>query len=128
MSHTVLICDDEPHVLLPLALKFKAAGYTVLQADNGAAAWQMMEQEVPSIVLTDYTMPHLDGLQLVERMRQHPETRDVPAILVTARGFELSEQELKDRIGVSALIVKPFSPREVVNLTTELLNNLHAHA
>ena len=81
---------------------------------NGYAIWEAIQRETPSLVITDYQMPRMDGLELVQRMREDPATRDVPAFLLTAKGFELDGNQLMQEHGVTEMMIKPFSPRELL--------------
>ena len=59
-------------------------------------------------------MPKLNGLQLAERVKNHAETARLPVIMLSAKGFELSQDELRAQFGIRALVAKPFSPRELL--------------
>ncbi|GAB6165859.1 hypothetical protein JCM19992_18590 [Thermostilla marina] len=124
----VLLCDDELPILKAAQFKLQRAGYTVLTAGDGEEGWEIIERESPAIVVTDYQMPRLDGLGLIRRMREHDSTRDVPTILLTAKGFELEESELREQYGVSALVAKPFSPRHILSLVEEIIGPVAATA
>jgi DNA-binding response OmpR family regulator len=66
-------------------------------------------------------MPRLDGLGLVRRIRENPATHDLPVLMLTAKGFELSHAELASRWNVASVLSKPFSPRELVGLIESTL-------
>ena len=121
MSFRVQICDDEPHIVLAVSLKLSKAGLQVSTAADGLLAWKIMQQVRPQVVITDLQMPRLDGLALVRRMRSHPDFRDVPVILLTAKGFELDHEELKNDLDIAAVVCKPFSPRELLRTVQSLL-------
>ncbi|MFM9961351.1 MAG: response regulator [Planctomycetaceae bacterium] len=121
MTHRVHICDDEPYILLAVSLKFSKSGFEVTTANDGEAAWVSMQRQPPHLLITDLQMPRLDGLGLIKRMRADPALCDIPVILLTAKGFELDEDELRDEYGVHHLVCKPFSPRQLVALTHSLL-------
>jgi DNA-binding response OmpR family regulator len=67
-------------------------------------------------------MPRLDGLGLIRRLREHDETRHLPVLMLTAKGFELSAAELAERYNVLELIAKPFSPRYLLDTITRVLD------
>jgi two-component system alkaline phosphatase synthesis response regulator PhoP len=113
MTKRILLCDDELHILRAAEFKFKRAGYEVLCANDGQEGWEFIEQGRPDIVVTDCQMPRLSGLGLAERIRNTPATADLPVIMLSAKGFELSLEELRARYGIRCLMTKPFSPREL---------------
>jgi two-component system, OmpR family, alkaline phosphatase synthesis response regulator PhoP len=114
MPKRVLLCDDEIHILRAAEFKLKRAGYDVEIAGNGEEAWQIIERQAPDMLITDCQMPRLDGLGLVERVRNNPATAAMPIFMLTAKGFELSHDEMAEKWNVMAVIAKPFSPRELL--------------
>lgn len=122
MSKRVLLCDDEIHILRAAEFKIKRAGYTVQVAADGEEAWALMQQQMPDIVITDCQMPRLGGVGLVRRMRDHDATKSLPVFILTAKGFELSREELKSELHVLDVIAKPFSPRELLARVEEALS------
>ncbi|HWB11117.1 MAG TPA: response regulator [Pirellulales bacterium] len=116
MSVKILLCDDEVHIVRAAEFKLARAGYDVRCAADGQEAWEIIQQDPPDLLITDLQMPRLGGLQLIERLRQRPDTNGLPVIVLTAKGFELKPQELAERWGVLAVVGKPFSPRELLHL------------
>lgn len=110
---TILIVDDEPDMLLLLRMALESAGHRVLDARDGAAALQTLDEAIPDIVITDLRMPVMDGHELIERLRADPRTAAVPVVVVTANPTE--------EAGGDALIRKPFRPRELLDLVDGLL-------
>lgn len=127
MSHHIHVCDDEPHIVLAVSLKFSKAGFRVTTDNNGQSAWESILLDPPELVITDLQMPRLDGLGLIKQMRSHPDLKDIPVILLTAKGFELDEEELRTERGVQQVLCKPFSPRELVSVANTLLAAAVAH-
>jgi len=121
MSNRVLLCDDEIYILRAAEIKLKHAGFDVQTADDGEEGWQKSLEQKPDIVVTDCQMPRLDGLGLIRRMREHPETHDIPALMLTAKGFELSAEELAEKWNVIAVLHKPFSPRELLQIVSGVI-------
>jgi DNA-binding response OmpR family regulator len=116
MIAKILVCDDEIHIVRAVQFKLSKAGFDVRCASDGEAAWQMIDRDPPDLLITDYQMPRLNGLELIERVRQRAETRELPVIMLSAKGFELSREDLAERWGILAVIDKPFSPREILRL------------
>ena len=113
MAKRILLCDDELHILRAAEFKFKRAGYEVVCASDGQEGWEQIEKQRPDIVVTDCQMPRLSGLGLAEKIRTTPATADLPVIMLSAKGFEISPDELRLKYGVRSLMAKPFSPREL---------------
>lgn len=121
MSKRILLCDDEIHILRAAEFKFKRAGYDVVLAGDGEEGWQAIQQQQPDIVVTDCQMPRLSGLGLAERIKNDPGTCHLPVIMLSGKGFELSEPEIQEKYGIRGLIGKPFSPRELFHQVETLL-------
>jgi two-component system, OmpR family, alkaline phosphatase synthesis response regulator PhoP len=128
MPHRVLLCDDEIHILRAAEFKLSRAGFDVVCKGNGLEAWEEIQRKKPDILITDCQMPRLDGLGLCKRIRENPATRDLPVLMLTAKGYELSHAEMKETYGILAVIAKPFSPRELLERVNETLNYVEAAA
>lgn len=123
MTQRVLLCDDEIHILRAAEFKLKRGGYDVQIASNGEEAWQSIQLQKPDILITDCQMPRLDGFGLVQRIRENPATADIPVLMLTAKGFEISGDEAAAKWNIIAIIAKPFSPRELLQSVDRILNN-----
>jgi DNA-binding response OmpR family regulator len=126
MNRRLLLCDDEPHILRAAEFKFKRAGFDVVTAADGEEGWQRICQERPDMLITDCQMPRLDGVALVKRVREQPDLACLPIVMLTAKRFELSHEELCRTYGVKAILAKPFSPRELLKLVEQTLEKLPA--
>ena len=116
---SVLLVDDELHILRAAEFKLKKSGFDVSCASDGEEAWERIRERRPDIVVTDLQMPRLNGRELIARIRAHAETESMPVILLTAKGYELSHQETYGEHGIFKLMAKPFSPRELCNLVQQ---------
>ncbi len=121
MSKRILLCDDEIHILRAAEFKFKRAGYDVEIAGDGQEAWEAIQRQTPDILITDCQMPRMDGFGLVQKVRGNPATAGLPVLMLTAKGFELSQRELTAKWNVLAVIAKPFSPRELLKRVDDVL-------
>jgi CheY-like chemotaxis protein len=117
---TILVADDESHILHVVSLKLRNAGYRVLTARDGQEALEMAQQERPDLLITDYHMPQLNGLELCRRLKQDPKTTGIPAIMLTARGYELEPSDT-EQSGILRMLSKPFSPRHLLSTVEEVL-------
>ena len=115
-----LVVDDEFHIVQVVAIKLRNNGFEVITADNGADAYDLACEHKPDIVVTDYQMPRLTGLELIEKLRANPQTASIPVIMLTARGFAIEDQQ-KESLGISACLSKPFSPREVFQTVEDVI-------
>ena len=116
MSHQplrrVLIVDDEPAVREMLAVALEMAGFEVIEADNASTALNQVASSLPDLMLIDWMMPQVSGLELCRRLRRNPDTANIPLILLTARGEE--DAKITGLEVADDYITKPFSPRELV--------------
>src|ERR1051325_4526467 len=108
---TILAGDDEAHILRGVSLKLKNAGYTVLTANDAEEAMELAATAPIDLLITDFQMPGLSGLELSRKRHGEPGRRNLPAILLTAHGLALEQVELA-QCGISVCISKPFSPRD----------------
>ena len=113
MPAHLLLVDDELHILKAAEFKFKRQGYQVRCADDGQDAWEKIQADPPDILVTDLQMPRMTGLQLIKRLRDDQRFAELPAILLTAKGFELDREDIISRLGVFEIVSKPFSPRDL---------------
>ena len=120
MSKTILVADDETHILHVVSMKLKNAGYEVITAMDGEEAFELCLSEKPDLIITDYQMPVMTGLELCKKLKDTEETKDIPAVMLTARGFDIEPDEML-AAGIAADLAKPFSPREVLGKVDELL-------
>jgi len=120
MANKVLVADDEIHIIHVVAIKLRNNGYEVISASNGAEAFELACRENPDIVVTDYQMPLMTGIELIEKMRADDRTKSTPVILLTARSFAIT-QEMQESLGVSNCLSKPFSPKELLKTIQDIL-------
>ena len=108
--YTVLICDDERDIRSALRIYLTAEGYDVLEAENGAAALEVLERHQVHLVLMDVMMPGMDGMTATAKIR---ECSNVPVILITAKS-EDNDKILGLTVGADDYVTKPFNPLEVL--------------
>jgi two-component system alkaline phosphatase synthesis response regulator PhoP len=115
MSHDILLCDDEVHILRAAEFKLAAAGHRVRCARNGREGWERIQQQLPDILVTDLQMPEMTGYDLIRQVRETPGLAQLPIILLTAKALEIAEGE-ESRFGLVKILTKPFSPKALLNL------------
>jgi two-component system, OmpR family, phosphate regulon response regulator PhoB len=112
MTTQILIVEDEPAIQVLLAHTLKQAGFAVLQAQNAETAMEMINDKLPDLVLLDWMLPKMSGIELARLMRRKERTKLLPIIMLTARVGE-SDMVSGLEIGADDYITKPFSPREL---------------
>ena len=115
----IVVADDEPHIREVIALKLSRGGYEVFQAADGQEALELCRELLPDLVITDYQMPFLSGLDFCINLQSSPATAGIPVIMLTARGFDISAQQQRSA-GITRLMSKPFSPAELLTVVREL--------
>ena len=120
MSKRILVADDETHILHVVSLKLRNAGFEVVTARDGQEALEIAQADPPDLLITDYHMPQLSGLELCQRLKQDPATSGIPAIMLTARGYHLEPHDT-ERSGILRMLSKPFSPRHLLATVNEVL-------
>jgi two-component system alkaline phosphatase synthesis response regulator PhoP len=124
---TILIVDDEPHIIEVVRDYLKQAGYRVLTANDGQAALTLARHEHPDLVVLDLMLPGgLDGLDVCRSLRQDPGLADVPIIMLTAR-VEETDKLIGLELGADDYVTKPFSPRELVARVRAVLRRVRGH-
>jgi len=120
VNETILVIDDEAHILHVVRLKLENAGYTVITASDGEEGYEVACERIPDLIITDHQMPYLTGLQMCEKLRGRPMTADIPVLLVTAQGYGMDRDELS-RLRIAHTISKPFSPRDLLTQVASVL-------
>jgi len=109
----ILIVDDEAPIRQMIAVALEMAGFQCIEADNAQLAHQMIIDQQPDMVLLDWMMPKMNGIELARRLRDDEQTADIPIIMLTARDDEDHKVHGLEA-GIDDYITKPFSPRELV--------------
>jgi two-component system response regulator MtrA len=116
----VLIADDDEDILALVRATIERSGHEVMAVADGAAALSAMSKRRPDLAVLDISMPELDGLELLRRLRADDETKDLPVILLTAQA-QAADVERGFADGASAYVRKPFSPRDLATRVDDLL-------
>ncbi len=121
-AKTILIVDDEPHLVHILAYNLRKSGAIVETAANGRECVEKAKDLKPDLIVSDYQMPVLDGLQACILMKADPATNALPVIMLTARGHRLTDAELA-QTNIKRVLPKPFSARQLLMTVDEVLND-----
>lgn len=120
VNYKVLLVDDEPDIIEILSYNLKKEGFTVSTALNGKAALEMMENDIPHVVVLDVMMPVMDGMETCELIRNNPKFDNVLIAFLTARGEDYSQIAGLDS-GADDYITKPIKPKVLVSRINALL-------
>ncbi len=115
----VLIAEDEPYIVESLTFLIERAGLDVAVAKDGALALQAIRNLRPAVVILDIMLPEENGLEVLRFAKSNPDLRDIPILVLTARGQE-NDRQMALALGADAFVTKPFSNREVVERTLSL--------
>ncbi|MCK9990767.1 MAG: phosphate regulon transcriptional regulator PhoB [Rugosibacter sp.] len=113
MPATILVVEDESAIQSLIDVNLRRAGHEVMLAPDAETARRLVTATLPDLVLLDWMLPGMSGLDFARQLRRDVRTRDLPIIMLTARSDERDKIEGFD-IGVDDYIAKPFSPRELV--------------
>ncbi len=120
----VVACiEDQPDIVELIELILKRKNFAVLKAYDGDEGLEMVRQHKPDVILLDLMMPGLDGWKFHAAVREDPELSHIPVIYVTARASAEERLRALEEEGAAAYIIKPFSPRELVQIIEEVLAN-----
>lgn len=122
VGETILIVDDEYSLVESLSDILGMEGYPIVSARNGRQALEVLERVHPSLLLLDFMMPVMDGIQLLEAMEQKGLLAKIPVILMTAAPMGLPKENRK----WTALLIKPFELEELISLVRRVLDTQRA--
>jgi two-component system alkaline phosphatase synthesis response regulator PhoP len=120
MGKKILIADDEPDMITILEFRLKKKGYEILIAANGAEALAKARAIVPDLVILDYRMPILNGLEVCQQLQTDPQTKNIPVLLLTA-SVQNSMKIDYTSLGIRQYIVKPFEPEILLAAVEEYI-------
>lgn len=127
MQPAVLIVEDEPAQQAVLSYNFKAEGFDVLEADNGDDALILVYENMPDAIVLDWMLPRTSGIEVCRRLKQKPETRAIPIIMLSARAEEVDRVRGLET-GADDYVVKPYSVVELMARIRSQLRRTRAAA
>lgn len=122
MCKTVLAVDDSPSIRQAVNITLSSAGFNVIEATDGQAALDQMKGNQIDLMITDYSMPLMNGIELTKRVRKKNKTRFMPILMLTTDSK--AERKLEGKqAGVTGWIVKPFNPNRLESVVNMLLKD-----
>ncbi|MEY3256229.1 MAG: hypothetical protein RLZZ29_1364 [Cyanobacteriota bacterium] len=120
MSAQLLLVDDEPGLREAVKEYLQESGFGVRVASNAREGWELIQQNIPDLVISDVMMPQVDGYQFLKQLRDDPRFASLPVIFLTAKGMT-SDRIQGYQAGVDAYLPKPFDPDELIAIINNLL-------
>jgi CheY-like chemotaxis protein len=121
MAKKILVADDEKHIVQIVQFNLEKKGnYDVIVASDGEMALEMAKLEKPDLIISDIMMPKMTGFELFEELRLDEETKNIPFIILTAKGQDSYFEEGEEK-GILHILTKPFSPKALLAITKEIL-------
>jgi CheY-like chemotaxis protein len=119
-SPKILIADDEAYMVRLLEMTFKKGGYAVISCRDGKEALAMAAASAPQLIVLDVMMPGLDGLGTLRQLKSDAATREIPVVVLSAKGHALTKVEA-ELAGAVLFLPKPFSPNQLLSEAQRIL-------
>ena len=120
MNKTVLVVDDSASIRQVVSMTLKGAGYQTIEARDGKDALSKLAGNRVHLVISDVNMPNMDGITLLKELKQRPDTKFTPVIMLTTES-EASKKEQGRAAGAKAWVVKPFAPEQMLAAVAKLI-------
>jgi len=120
MSKTILIVDDSASIRQVVSMTLKAAGYDVIEAIDGKDGLTKLDGKKIHLIISDVNMPNMDGISMVKEIKQMPNYKFTPIVMLTTEGSDDKKQQGKSA-GAKAWIVKPFQPAQMLQAVSMLV-------
>ena len=120
MPKTILAVDDSPSVRQMVRFILEREGHSVIEANDGEHALEVLDGKGVDLVITDLNMPHLGGIGLIKKLRKNPEYKFTPILVFTTESQETKKSESKDA-GATGWIVKPFTAEQLLKVVKKLI-------
>ncbi|MFO0752227.1 MAG: response regulator [Thermodesulfovibrionales bacterium] len=120
MAKTIMVIDDSASVRQVVGITLKKAGYEVIEASDGKDALGKLTGQKVHLMICDVNMPNMDGITFLKEMKQHPNYRFTPIIMLTTESQEAKKQEGR-AAGAKAWVVKPFKPEQMLEAVAKLI-------
>jgi DNA-binding response OmpR family regulator len=117
----ILVVDDDPYILMSLEFLMKKNGFEVMVARNGTEALDIVEKQVPDIVLLDIMMPDVDGYAICKHIKSSKKLKEAKVVFMSAKSKETDIRKGYD-LGASLYVTKPFSTRQLLKQVQELIS------
>ena len=120
MPPYILVVEDEPDIRELLDFSISRSGFSVIEAETAEDALKVLDRGTPELIIIDWMLPGMDGIDLAKQLRADELTKELPIIMLTARGEE-ADKLRSFEVGIDDYVTKPFSPKELVARIKALL-------
>lgn len=120
MSHRIVLAEDDPQIARLTLFKLEKEGFEVIWEKDGGAAFESIKSNLPDLVLLDIMMPVMNGYQVLKKMKEDDDIKNIPVIMLTAKGQE-RDVVTGFEMGAEDYIVKPFRPAELTARIKKIL-------
>jgi DNA-binding response OmpR family regulator len=121
----ILIADDEVYMVRLLELTFKKGGYEIISCRDGKEALDLAASASPQLIVLDVIMPGLDGLGALRQLKENSATKNIPVVVLSAKGHALTKVEA-ELAGAAVFLAKPFSPNQLLGEVQKILGHTAA--
>jgi len=118
----ILVVDDERHIVRLVQVNLERAGYQVVSAFDGKEALKKVDSEQPNLIVLDVMMPHMDGFEVLKRLRGNAATKNIPVIMLTAKAQD-ADVFRGWASGVDCYLTKPFNPMELLTFVKRIFES-----
>jgi len=122
MAKKILAVDDEKHIVRLVQINLEKEGYEVATASTGREALERVSDFQPDLIVMDVMMPEMDGFEALKKLKENPETRDIPVIMLTAKAQD-ADVFRGWQSGADLYLTKPFNPAELLSFIKRLLSS-----
>lgn len=117
---TIHLIDDSATMLMSMEMLLKRAGYTVTKSNSAEAAIKDLEEITPKLIITDLNMPGMNGIDLIQTLKQQVKFRFMPMLMLTTESQQSRREEAK-RAGATGWLVKPVEPEQLIGVVKQLV-------
>ncbi|MAF30662.1 MAG: response regulator [Pseudomonadota bacterium] len=120
MSKKILTVDDSASIRQMVTFTLKQAGYEVVEAEDGVQGLSKAQAEAPHLIITDLNMPNMNGIEMIKGIRQQPQHKFTPILMLTTESDDSKKAEGK-QAGATGWIVKPFNPEQLIKVIQKVM-------
>lgn len=123
MAKKILAVDDEKHIVRLIQVNLERAGYEVVTAGDGVEALEKVATDIPDLIVLDWMMPQLNGMETLKRLKANEATEQIPVIMLTAKSQD-ADVFKGWQSGVDCYLTKPFNPMELLTFVKRIFEDL----